>query len=249
MLYTPETYQIEKKLVRWCKTGEPQNIPGTHRQGLNQYRRLIRNNFHNAMEQAFPIAHTVLTEPQWNRLVDDFLAKHPAATPQVWKLPEEFCTFVKNNHYAERFSLPFLSDLLLFEWVEIEVHTLTDRAPAPYKKEGDPFTDAVVVHPEHRLIRLTWPVHLYAAEKAREHPGDYYLLTFRTHDFDVRFVDLPALHAFFFEQFSSGQTLTDILETIKAATPQMVHLEELTKNIVGFMKTMFSEKIFPGYKK
>jgi len=249
MLYTPETYQIEQDLVRWCKTGDPVTIPGTRQKGLAQYRRLIRNNIHNAMEQAFPIARTILTETQWNRLIDDFLAKHPAATPQVWKLPEEFYTFVKNENYAQEFALPFLNDLLIFEWVEIEVHTMTDQTPLPYRKKGDIFTDAIVVNPEHRLVRLTWPVHLYAAGKALEHPGDYYLLTFRTRDFDVRFVDLPALHAFYFEQFVAGRSASDILDTIKASTPQMVNLEELKQNILGFMKTLLSEKVFLGYKK
>jgi len=247
MLYTPETYQIEKELAHWCKTGDPVAIPGTRQKGLDQYRRLIRNNIHNAMEQAFPISFTVLSEEQWNTLINDFHAKHPASTPQVWKLPHEFYQFVKENNYAEHFSLPFLDDLLHFEWIEIAVHTMEDIAPPPCKKEGILLTDKIVVHPEHQLIRLTYPVHLYAAEEALQHPGDYFLLTFRTRDFDVRFVDLPALHAFYFEQISLGKTVSDILETIKKSTPQMINTVELRQNIQGFIRTMFSQGIFCGY--
>ena len=248
MLYTPETYQIEKNLVQWCKTGEPVTIPGTRQSGLNQYRRLIRNNIHNAMEQAFPIAFTVLTEAQWDILIDDFHALHPAATPQVWRLPEEFYTFVEAHRYNEKFSLPFLNDLLHFEWIEIAVHTMKDAAPAVCRKEGNPLEDVIVVHPEHRMIRLKYPVHLYSAEKAASHEGDYFLLTFRTRDFDVRFADLPPLHAFCFEQILQGKTGAELLKEVEQPSGQMLNTMELKQNILEFIQTMFSQGVFCGYK-
>jgi hypothetical protein len=248
MLYTPETVQIEKDLVHWCKTGEPVTIPGTRQKGLDQYRRLIRNNIHNAMEQAFPIAYTVLTETQWNMLIDDFHAHHPAATPQVWKLPLEFYSFVEANNYVDKFSLPFLNDLLRFEWVEIAVHTMEDQAPEPFRKEGDPLTDKIVVHPEYQMISLKYPVHLYAAEEALHHPGDYFLLIFRTRDFDVQFVDLPALHAFYFEQIAGGNTVGGILKKVAQSSSSILNIMELKQNILGFIQTMFSQKVFSGYR-
>ncbi len=249
MWYTPETCQIEKNLVHWCKTGEPVAIPGTRQKGLEQYRRLIRNNIHNAMEQAFPIARTVLTETQWARLIDDFLAQHPAATPQVWQLPREFYTFVKKGRYAGPFSLPFLNNLLLFEWTEIEVHTMKDKKPAPYTMQGNPLSDRLVVHPEHKLIKLAWPVHLYAAREALKHPGHYFLLTFRTRDFDVKFVDLPALHAHFFERIVAGETGKTILQKIIRATPRLVNSKALQNNFTAFVQTMRTHHIFCGYQK
>ncbi len=248
MLYTPETYQIEKDLVQWCKTGESVTIPGTRQKGLDQYRRLLRNNIHNAMEQAFPIAFTVLTESQWDTLIDDFHANHPAATPQVWKLPEEFYTFVEAHRYAEKFSLPFLNDLLHFKWIEIAVHTMEDQQPEPYRNEGDPLADTIVVHPEHSIIRLKYPVHLYAAEEALAHEGDYFLLPFRTRDFDVRFVDLPALHAFYFEQIKQGKTGVKLLKELEQSSGKILNTKALKQNLLGFIQTMFSQGIFCGYQ-
>jgi len=248
MYYTPETVQIEKDLVHWCKTGEPIAIPGTRQKGLDQYRRLIRNNIHNAMEQAFPIAFTVLSEAQWNMLIDDFHAHHPAATPQVWKLPLEFYLFVKENNYVDKFSLPFLNDLLHFEWIEIEVHTMDDEVPAPSRQKGNSLSDQIVVYPEYRMIRLKYPVHLYAAEEALHHSGDYFLLTFRTRDFDVRFVDLPPLHAFYFEQIAGGITALNILKEVERSFDSILNTTELKQNILGFIQTMFSQNVFSGYK-
>jgi hypothetical protein len=247
MWYTPETYQIEKDLVHWCKTGEPVTIPGTRQEGLNQYRRLIRNNIHNALEQAFPIAFTVLTESQWNTLVDDFHALHPAVTPQVWKLPEEFYRFVKANGYAKTFSLPFLNDLLHFEWIEIAVHTMEDQSPAPYRSKGNKLTDSLVVHPEFRLIRMEYPVHIYAAEEALQHAGDYYLLTFRTRNFDVQFIDLPALHAFYFEQIVQGKTGAELLKMLEEQSGQILNTSELKQNLLEFIDTLFHQGLFCGF--
>lgn len=248
MLYTPETYQIEKDLVHWCKTGEHVAIPGTRQKGLDQYRRLIRNNIHNAMVQAFPIAFTVLSETRWSTLIDDFHAHHSAVTPQVWKLPLEFYSFVKANNYTDKFSLPFLNDLLHFEWIEIAVHTMEDQAPRPFCQEGDTLSDIIVVAPEYRMIRLKYPVHLYAAEEALHHPGDYFLLIFRTSDFDVQFVDLPALHAFYFEQIAGGNTVREILKEVARSSNSILNTMELKQNILGFIQTMFSQKVFSGYR-
>ncbi len=248
MLYTPETYQIEKDLVHWCKTGEPVAIPGTRQKGLDQYRRLIRNNIHNAMKQAFPIAYTVLSETQWNTLIDDFHAHHSAATPQVWKLPLEFYSFVKANNYTDKYSLPYLNDLLHFEWIEIAVHTMEDKAPESFRKEGNPLSDEIIVHSEYRLIRLTYPVHLYAAKEALQYPDDYFLLTLRTRDFDVRFVDLPPLHAFYFEQMAVGKTAGEILKEVEQSSNRVLNTMELKQNILGFIQTMFSQQVFVGYR-
>ncbi len=248
MLYTPETYQIEKNLVHWCKTGQPVRIPGTRQKGLQQYRRLLRNNFNEVMKQAFPIARTVLPEAQWDRLIDDFMAAHPAATPQIWKLPREFYHFVKANGYGDRMALPFLNDLLHFEWIEIAVHTMPDQNRGISHQKGDPMKDRITVNPEHRLIRLSYPVHLYAAGEVEKHKGDYFVLTFRRKDFEVLFMDLPPLHAFYFEQIVRGLTFNEILSVTLQAAPGIVKTDQLKQNLLDFVQTLFSQEVFLGYR-
>jgi len=97
MLYSKETYKIEQSLAEWCRTGKNIDIKGTKKEGLKQYRRLLRNNINNTMEQAFPIANEVLTEKEWDTLIDDFFANHKAQTNHVWKLPFEFYQFVQKQ--------------------------------------------------------------------------------------------------------------------------------------------------------
>ena len=103
MLYSTKTYQTQKKLTNWVRTGSNPEVPGTVLEGLKQYRRLFRNNINNTMEQAFPISFEVLNKEQWKQLIDDFFAHHDAKTPHVWKLPFEFYQFVNKQKYSSKF--------------------------------------------------------------------------------------------------------------------------------------------------
>jgi len=249
MLYSKETYQLEQRLAEWCRTGKELPIKGAKSDGLKQYRRLLRNNINNAMVQAFPIANKVLAELEWDMLIDDFFANHHAQTSQIWKLPFEFYTYVKKQSYAKKFDKAFLNDLLHFEWLEIEVHTMPDVYPQPYKSEGDIQLDRIEVNPEYRLVKLDFPVHLYAGEESKKHAGNYFLLVYRHPDnFEVRFVDLPILHTLFFEKIANEcMSISEILKEIED-TSVLENMDEFQKNIIEFTKTMFEQKVFLGFK-
>jgi len=149
-----------------------------------------------------------------------------------------FTSLSKNNN-----------DLLYFEWIEIEVHTMADQSPEPYKKDGDVNKNKIEVNPEYRLIKLNFPVHLYATEEAKKHSGNYFLLVYRHPDnFEVRFVDLPALHILFFEKIVNEEmTISEILKEIEEASGSE-NIETVEKNILEFVEIMFDQKVFLGYK-
>jgi len=248
MLYTKETYSAQKQMAQLVRTGESINVPGSKEEGLIQYRRLFRNNINNTMVQAFPIAFEILNSEQWDSLVDDFFAKHDSQTPHVWKLPQEFYLFVSENSYSEKFKLPFLNDLLLFEWLEIEAYTMADSNIEPYLKEGDMLEDVLETNPDYRLSRLEYPVHLYSGEESLNHKGDYYLLTYRLPlSFEVKYINMPLLHVLFFEKISiermSGKEIINQLVNDNPGTER----EELTSNFSAFTKTMLAEKVFLGF--
>jgi hypothetical protein len=204
------------------------------------------------MKQAFPIANNILSAEEWDMLIDDFFALHDARTFQVWKLPFEFYRFVSEQSYGIRFNKPYLSDLLHFEWIEIEVHTMADQQAEPYLKNGDVKNDLIEVNKEYRLIRLSFPVHLFAAEESKKHTGSYYLLVYRhSKTFEVRFADLSELNVLFFDKITvEKKTIGNILKEIGEATGiDQVPMNEIEKNIMGFAKIMFDEKVFIGYKR
>lgn len=248
MLYTDKTYDSQKRLTKWVRSGKESDVPGATSIGLKQYRRLFRNNIYNSLSQAYPISLEVLSDEEWNTLVDDFFENHDSKTPHIWKLPFEFFQFVKANNYAEKFDYPFLNDLLLFEWLEIEVYTMPNEYPEPYVKSGDILSDTLEVNPEYRLTQLEYPVHMHAAKDSINHKGVYFLLTYREpKTYDVKFMNLDPLHVLFFEKVANenlnAKQIIDFIIEQNAGIPR----EKLTKNIMGFFETMINEKVFLGF--
>ncbi len=123
-MLSPETKDIQIRLGDYCKTGILNDIPGIHSGHIKHYRRLFFSVIKNNIFQAFPIAAEVLGKKQLTSMIDEFFSLHNAQTSQVWKLPGEFYEFAKTGNWNEKFKMPWLTDLLLFEWVEIKVHTM-----------------------------------------------------------------------------------------------------------------------------
>ncbi len=249
MLYNKHTYNDEKLLVDWVRTGNPVELDVTRKDGLKQYRRLFRNNIHNTLVQSFPIAFEVLPKEEWDKLVDDYFATGAVSDGRVWLMAGNFYEFVVENSYAEGFNKPWLNDLILFEWVEIEVHTMNDIPKEHFLNTGDTLNDIIEINPEYRLINLEYPVHLYAAEQAAEKKGSYFLLVYRDPEsFKVKFSNLHPLAVVVFEKIrSEGKSLKQIIDEIDAL--QEVPISDTQKlELQSFVKLMLEEKAFLGFK-
>lgn len=250
MWYKPETINIERNLVEYCLTGKNKGIPGTNTEGLKQYRQLLRNNIASILENAFPITNAALSMEKWEFLLDKFHSQHAAQTPQIWKLPLEFVNFCSENRFSEKMELPFLNDLLKFEWVEIEVHTMQNIYPEPYEKQGNIASGQFIVNPEYQITRLEFPVHIYSAEASVDHKGEYFLLTYRMPvEYEVRFMDLAPLHVYYFNKLANEQYTADkILDEVLETSGQRLNIQELRNNLLDFITTLLKEKILLGYK-
>ncbi len=245
-----ETIEIQNKVAKYCKTGLEEEIPGVTKNRLHHYRRLIYNIVDDTMATAFPITKEWLNSDEWDILISDFLAKHQAQTPQVWKLPSEFYSFVKQQNYSVKFNKEALNDLLFFEWIEIEVHTTPDIVVDKFNKQGDLLRDKLVLNPHFRLVQLTYPVHIHHAGIAQEKSGEWYVLVYRNYETNsVHFMQLSLLHLFIIEQLTdSPLSVSDLIPLINVAfgiddeASLLIHLNPffedlLTKTIIlGFAK-------------
>ena len=249
MLYTKETYTMEKNLSSWCRTGDPVTLNTSREDGLKQYRRLFRNNIHNTLVQAFPIANEVLSDDQWSELVDAFFSNKDIKDGRLWLMPRDFYEFVLENNYSEKYNKPWLNDLLLFEWIEIEVHTMADIPKEPFLKKGNLMEDVIEINPEFRLVQLEYPVHLYASEKTLDKKGIWFLLTYRNPEtFFVRFSNLHPLAVVVFEKIrTESKSLQDIFNDLEITGGQAIGNNQ-KKEILSFVNMMFEEKVFLGFK-
>ncbi|MCH1429895.1 MAG: hypothetical protein GWP59_07870 [Chlamydiales bacterium] len=121
------------------------------------YRRLICNNIDSTLQNAYPITYHLLSDDQWKQVVDDFLASDACISPYLWEMPKALVSFAKSRGYDEIFALPFLNDLLLFEWLEIEVYMMPNK-PAAKELEEKAYYQFPIVNPEHKLLQLEYPV-------------------------------------------------------------------------------------------
>ena len=190
-----ETYSLQASLARYCQTGIPTPIPGTHSpERVAVYRRLVFNNIQDQLRLAYPILHSFLPEEKWDALVKEFFAQHDCSAPQLWQMPLELVRFVEQSSYSKRLNLPFLQDLLEFEWNEIELFMTSDIVPPPLRATGSVLDDPLVLNPILNLKKYDYPVFRVQPADLANQAGDYFLLSFRHPETcSVQFLELAPL--------------------------------------------------------
>jgi len=192
-----DTIAIQEQLGEYCRTGEEGVLPGITPGRLHHYRRLITNVVQDTLRTAFPITVSALEMSQWDELVQDFFTEGIPQTPQVWKLPFEFYEYHASRETGRKMDLPFLDDLLYFEWMEIEIHTMPDKSYPEFQNEGDLFQDRLAFNPEYEIVRLDYPIHTHPISEALHMKGDHFALLYRLPDSgNVQFLGLSALNVY-----------------------------------------------------
>jgi hypothetical protein len=245
-----ETIRIQEQLGDYCRTGVEQELPGLTPGRVQHYRRLISNVVHDTLRTAFPISVAALNEDTWHTLVEDFFSAGVPQPPQVWKLPFEFYEYHASKETASRMDLPFLDDLLYFEWMEIEVHTMPDRPYPEFVGEGDIMQDMLVFNPEHEIIRLEYPVHTHPVHEARHMKGDYFALLYRLPGSGhVQFLNLSALNVYIITGLQEAQVPADEIKHEFARVSGIESGRYLHDALRTFLGDLLERKMILGYKK
>lgn len=250
MPLTNETQNIQSTLARYCRTGVIPELPGVSVKGLQQYRRLVYNVIDDTLEGAFPITHAFLSAEEWHELVTFFFKEHACQTTSVWKLPYEFYEFVNANDLELKHLYPFLVDLLYFEWLEIEVHTMPDYPVRKYRLQGNWLTDQLVLNPEFRLVNLNYPVHLFTPSELNEEAkeGNYYVLTYRELDTgNVQFFDVSIFYGYMIMQIIETEKNQDNILNDACALFNLERTTELEQSVEFFLDHLLQKKFLLGY--
>jgi len=243
-----QTYRQQSKLAEYCRTGILHEDLDVKRDRVNHYRRLVLNVVNDSLVSAFPITLNLLTKEEWDALVIAFFSKHKPQSAQIWKLPLEFANFVNDEDLPEKKSYPFLIDLLKFEWMEVEVFMMEDIPYPEYQKKGDFMHDRILLNPEHRMMGLSYPVHLKKSNDISDKDeGEYFVLLYREKDSGrVQFVDISAFFAIVIENIQNGNILAHILEVL---AEQMVNasVDTLKEHALAFLKKMKEKEFVLGF--
>ena len=248
-LLKEDTHKQQSLFSEYCRTGIMTEIKGVRSENLHNYRRLVFGTAVDIVETAYPIAKSFLDKEVWDKLMHDFFAEHKCQTPQVWRMPLEFYDYCVAKDLQTKFGFPFLNDLLYFEWLELDVHTMGDIVYPKFISEGDWMNDVIALNPEHKLIKLNYPIHTTPPTELDGKQGDYFLLMYRDKESgNVQFMDVSILYAYILEQIGYGVLLKDVL--VEANTLfKLNDISLLKEHALNFINDLKQRKFVLGFIK
>ncbi len=243
-----ETISNMELLGDYCRTGQEQDVSGITPGRLHHYRRLVSNVVNDTLRTAFPISVAALGEDAWQKLVNDFFSSGLPQTPQVWKLPLEFYQYHAGQKTGNKMNFPFLDDLLYFEWMEIEIHTMPDRPYPDFVSEGDLFRNILVFNPEYEIIQLEYPVHTLPVREAIHMKGDYFALLYRLPESGhVQFLSLSALNVYIITRLQEEKLALDRIKHEFARVAGIESGKYLDEALKLFLGDLLERKMILGY--
>ena len=157
------------------------------------YRDHISFGILGGIRSAFPVLHSLLSEKEWNHLLNDFYLRRKTRSPMARHVFYEFSRYLQGTskflkELKNRF--PYLSELADYESLEIKIKYALDQ---PVRKESSQAGFIPVLNP-HLISRVYhWPVHHICREfssKKKVKRGNYLLAVYRDPEsLEVRFIE------------------------------------------------------------
>lgn len=193
---------LQRKMATFCRTGKDPSGVGMRPERAMLYRDLILFTIQSALLNYYPLTYALLGEEKWQELTQDFFAEHPCGDPQFWKMPKGLAEYAEKSRWGEKVQIPFLADLLHFEWLEIEVCMMEDHRIPTLSQNGDVLDDIPYLNPEHRIVTYSYPIFQQLSSTEPLKKGKYPLFSFRHPD---------TLDAHFFSMSVFFRTLIEIV--------------------------------------
>ena len=199
--------------------------PGINTKRLGIYREIVFNNFSTSVSACFPVLLSILGIRRFNQLTRHCFASHHFASPLFADIPQTFVDYLQTLDLAKQDVPAFTAQLAHYEWVELYVAKLPDKAPlkspvAAVHQASDLGEVILQLVPAHMLLKYDYPVHQLSKKHVRLAPHPTYLLVFRKVDFDIAFIELNAI-------------THDLLQRIQSEQlPVSYHLTRLAQEIL-----------------
>jgi len=199
------------------------------------YGDLVKNGFSMCLARAFPIAKKQLSQVRsdsphyssaWDHLVGDFISQTCSPTPYLWQMPRELVTSPILIPFAHRYSVPWLEDLLSFEWTEIEVSMMSDEHCNKEAPRVEP--RRYTLNPHHKIFYLRHPVFLVTVPEEWSRQGHFFVCCFRpARSNDARYIQLDPLLVSLIERWGRESLSTDQILAITTELAPPSHREQI----------------------
>jgi hypothetical protein len=233
-----KTRKQQSLLANYCRTNVLPDTLEVRKDRVHHYRRLVFNIILDMMDTMYPISKRLFSEDDWEQLIHRFFENYKCTDPQVWKMPRFLIDYTRENEKGILRKFPFLTDLLLIEWKELEWFTNEDLQPVELKNDFN-----FRYHPEHEIIVLDYPVfRKEGVDYWINNPGKYFLLIYRHPDNrKVYYNELDAFTSFTWESIKEGKKNDFILSELRQfieATNQKISPEILLNNTIHLFKSL-----------
>jgi len=165
-------------------------------------------------------------------------------------MPFEFYQYILSSENELLNKFPFLEELLLFEWTEIEIHMMEDKAFPEVSVPGDFENDVIAFNPEFKILQMKYPVHLKNPNEITEtDEGAYSVVIFRQPETgNVQFIDVSYFfYLLIIKMMNEQKPLTDLLG--EAEQTFGVERSILLTNTIPFLEELQQNKFIIGFKK
>lgn len=126
---------------------------------LALYRRLMRNNYVQALTITYPVLRRLIGDDYFRVFARGYLKRYPSTSGDLFAYGQHFPLFLRQLNSSR-----LLVELAHLEWVCHELHQAADN-PLPFQEWGqalatvDPSTVTFRLNPAVRLLRCALPVH------------------------------------------------------------------------------------------
>jgi len=250
LLLREETYRQQSNFAHYCRTGEFLPIKGVDEKRVHHYSRLVFNVIDDTLRSAFPLTVDLFSEEEWETTTRRFFASHRCNSYSVWKMPFEFYQYIISSEDELINKFPFLDELLLFEWTEIEIHMMEDKMFPEISFTGDFENDVIAFNPEFKILQMKYPVHLKNPNEITEtDEGVFSVLIFRQPETgNVQFTDISYFFYRLIQKIMNEQKpLADFIG--EAEQTFGVERSILLTNTIPFLMELQQNKFIIGFKK
>lgn len=236
-MLTDHTRTQQQTLASFCRKGEGPAAEGMYTDREQHYRKLVYNVVKDSLDGAYPIARTALSEEEWDTLCHQFFAEHACQSAQIWEMPRELMDFMLSVEHPLLEKYAFLRDLLLFEWMEIEVYMMED-VEVPEKAS----VDVLQLNPEFRLLQMRFPVHKKRPQElSTANEGNHFVLLYRHPETcKVQFISLSPFLALGIQKIAEESPTVDLfIETMQTLVPDT----DVKNDLIAWLESLREKSV------
>lgn len=116
--------QIQQQFCQAIRQADYAAMPQLQPERIQLYRELLFNNISSFVENVYPIAKSLLPQPLWQSLLDEFFAHAQCQSPLYHDISLHFREYVAQYQSDRIAPYPWLLELLQYEWLELYLDTL-----------------------------------------------------------------------------------------------------------------------------